>query len=273
MKTLLIEYLSLLISATITALCIKRILNQKVAKARRISRHIDASNEGRGSSRNAESRPWILEEMALDQGRIRTRFLVATVSAILTDITIADLQRRLLPLVILIEIFVVPPLVLADVTNKIKNELRQRVEIEANLPLEIEKLALYLGSGLSLNSSFYRLSKTSSEQTRPLFTFMAQGLQSGISLNDVLEGCYQRFPTESVRRITNLLAGGASGGDLVRVTREEAANQRSSRHLGALAKMEKVTQSVWIPITVAALLPGIAIVFIPFFSVLTSLKG
>lgn len=268
-----IGYIALVISSVIVAVETKRILNRKANKGRRIERHVDASQDkGYNAAAKAE-RPWIQEEILADRARIRQRLIVAVVASILTDIAIFDLNRRLFPLAFAIEAILVPLAAVSEAASKIRKELRQRVEIEANLPLEIEKLALYLGSGLSLNSSFYRLAKTSSTETRAVFIFIAQGLQSGLPVGEVLNECYLRFPTDSIRRITNLLAGGASGGDLVRVTRDEAANQRGVRHLNALAKMEKVTQSVWIPITIAALLPGIAIVFIPFFSILTSLKG
>ncbi len=269
----LAEYIALIVSSLVVAVEAKKVLNRRANKGKRIERHVDASRDKGYNAAAKPQRPWLQEEILADRARIRQRLIVAVVASLLADIAIFDLNRRLFLFALMIEAVLIPLVAVAEAASKIRNELRQRVEIEANLPLEIEKLALYLGSGLSLNSSFYRLAKTSSTETRAVFIFIAQGLQSGLPVGEVLEECYLRFPTDSIRRITNLLAGGASGGDLVRVTREEAANQRGVRHLNALAKMEKVTQSVWIPITIAALLPGIAIVFIPFFSILTSLKG
>ncbi|MDA8195868.1 MAG: type II secretion system F family protein [Actinomycetota bacterium] len=273
MTILLSKYVALLLSIAAVMVLGKKILDGYKEKARRIERHVVGARDLSGAPTLAQQKSWFMEESKGEITQIRIRASAITIAFALIDVAIAKVRSGALLPILIIEAILIPLITFANVAGKIQGELRQRVEIESNLPLEIEKLALYLGSGLSLNSSFYRLAQTSSEQTRPVFTFIAQGLLSGISTNEVLEECYQRFPTESIRRITNLLSGGASGGDLVRVTREEAANQRSARHLGALAKMEKVTQSVWIPITIAALLPGIAIVFIPFFSILTSLKG
>ncbi|MDA8276737.1 MAG: type II secretion system F family protein [Actinomycetota bacterium] len=268
-----VEACAVITSAAITTIEVRLLLNQRANRLKRIERHVTTSLDQSPSTSEKKAKPWLFDEVAADAPQIRIRAVIAIVASALADVALVDLKPSLVLGAVVLEVIAVPLVALAEVINKIHTELRQRVAIEANLPLEIEKLALYLGSGLSLNSSFYRLAKTSSPETRNVFTFIAQGLQSGLPLNEVLEECYQRYPTNSIRRITNLLLGGAGGGDLVRVTREEAANQRGVRHLNALAKMEKVTQSVWIPITVAALLPGIAIVFIPFFSILTSLKG
>jgi Flp pilus assembly protein TadB len=145
--------------------------------------------------------------------------------------------------------------------------------IDANLALDIEKMAVYLSAGLSITSAIARLSKNSTIACRALFEDLNLSLASGVELSEALAILQITFNSDSLHRFCIILESGLWGGNLPRAARHEAQSQRVDAHRQALALMEKNSQKIWIPITIAALVPGIILIFIPFLSILRTVSG
>ncbi len=157
--------------------------------------------------------------------------------------------------------------------RELNARLNRLSSISQALPTEIEKLGIYLGAGNSIAGAIKKLAESSSQSTRDLFQRLENSLNSGIDLNDTLKEISQTFPIASVQRLASALESSIYGADLPRVIRQEASSQRTQLHRGALALMEKNSQKIWIPITIAALVPGIILIFIPFLAVMKQVTG
>ena len=71
-----------------------------------------------------------------------------------------------------------------------------------------------------------------------------------------------------VERIVGVLALNRHTTDLGRLLSEEARSIRDERHRALLEVMDKRAQQVWIPVTVAALVPGAIFIAVPFIEAL-----
>ena len=159
----------------------------------------------------------------------------------------------------------------APVGAQLGRERRERKEMQAELPLSVEKLAVYLASGFSLSAALARLGEQDGASGR-VFALISNGVRSGMSASEAGAEAARRWPGPAMTRLVTLL-GGASGADMVKAARSAAAGLRAEAHREALAAMEKDSQKIWIPITIAALVPGVVMIFVPFVAVMRSVAG
>ena len=61
--------------------------------------------------------------------------------------------------------------------------------------------------------------------------------------------------------------------DLDRLVDQEAATIRADAHRELLAELERRAQQVWVPVTVATLLPGSLLLLVPFLDALRLFAG
>jgi tight adherence protein C len=61
--------------------------------------------------------------------------------------------------------------------------------------------------------------------------------------------------------------------DLDRLVDQEAATIRADAHRDLLAELERRSQQVWVPVTVATLLPGSLLLLVPFLDALRLFAG
>ena len=155
---------------------------------------------------------------------------------------------------------------------RMANARAERRRIEGELPLAVEKLAVYLASGYSLSAALARLGEQVGASA-PVFSLMSNGVRSGMSAADAAVEAARRWPGPAMARLAALLEGGAGGADMVKAARSTAAGLRAEAHRDALAAMEKDSQKIWIPITIAALVPGVVMIFVPFVAVLRTVAG
>ena len=140
--------------------------------------------------------------------------------------------------------------------------------IEGAMPAEIEKLAVYLAGGYSLVGAITRVAERTKSPCAEIFEIIARGLKGGAEISVAVGQARELFEAPSLGRLANVLEGALYGADLVKAARSEAAAQRAAIHRLALAEMEKNSQKIWIPITIAALVPGIVLIFVPFVAVM-----
>jgi len=85
-------------------------------------------------------------------------------------------------------------------------------------------------------------------------------------------------PRSPVRRFErasgNVVEGhGLVRSDLGRLVTQEARSIRRDLHREVVAVMERRSQQVWIPVTVATLVPGVVFLCIPFIEALRQFTG
>lgn len=69
---------------------------------------------------------------------------------------------------------------------------------------------------------------------------------------------------DALHRLVSVLSLNREGGDLGRLISEEARGVRADVQRELLATIERRSQQVWIPVTVATLVPGVLFLAVPF---------
>jgi hypothetical protein len=78
---------------------------------------------------------------------------------------------------------------------------------------------------------------------------------------------------EPVRRLVGVLGLHREAGDLGRLIADEARAIRAESHRDLVERIERRSQAVWIPVTVATLVPGLLFLAVPFMSALSQVTG
>lgn len=132
------------------------------------------------------------------------------------------------------------------------------------LPVVAEQLGMLLSAGFSLGSAIDRLATRGDGAAAQDLRRVAARIRYGASEIDALHewGSLVRVP--AVERLTSVLALNRDTGDLGRLIAEEARAIRRDTQRELIEAIERKAQLVWIPVTVAALLPGTLFLVVPF---------
>jgi len=149
---------------------------------------------------------------------------------------------------------------------------RQR-RLFLELPVVTEQLAMLLSAGFSLGSALTRLADRGSgvcaEDLRRVVRRMRQGLTEAEALREWADQA--RVP--ALDRLVPVLALNREASDLGRLLSDEARSLRQDVHRELVEVMDRRSQSVWIPVTVATLVPGVVFLAIPFIEALRLFSG
>lgn len=143
---------------------------------------------------------------------------------------------------------------------------QRRVFLE--LPVVAEQLALLLGAGWSLGAALNRLSVRSHGVTGRDLGRVCRRVRQGLSEADALREWARVAAVPALDRLVPVLALNRDTSDLGRLVAEEARSIRRDVHRELIEAVERRNQQVWIPVTVAALLPGALFLAVPFIQAL-----
>jgi tight adherence protein C len=151
------------------------------------------------------------------------------------------------------------------VEHRVGAASRARQErLARELPIVAEQLGMLLGAGYSLGAALNRLAARGSgvcaEDLRVVCSRVRQGLDEAAALAEW--AAIARVP--ALDRVVRVLGLNRQAGDLSRLISEEARAIRRDVHRSLLEQIERRAQQVWIPVTVATLLPGALLLAIPF---------
>ncbi len=150
---------------------------------------------------------------------------------------------------------------------------RRREQLRLELPIVAEHLATLLGAGYSLGSSIShcstRIRGVAGESLREL----RDRTRAGVPLNDALADWADRDDLGSLRRFLGVLSLDHDTPDLATLVRNQAVEIRQEAHRQRNALLDKRSQQVWIPITVATLVPGVIFLLIPFLHAINLVTG
>jgi tight adherence protein C len=143
---------------------------------------------------------------------------------------------------------------------------KRRLALE--LPVVAEQLGMLLGAGYSLSAALHRLAERGRGVcARDLARVCARvevGLEEGAALREWADVA----DVPAVHRLVSVLTLNSKAGDLGRLTSDEARAMRRELHRQVLATMDRRGQQVWVPVTVATLVPGVIFLAIPFVEAL-----
>ena len=148
---------------------------------------------------------------------------------------------------------------------------QRRVFLE--LPVVAEQLALLLSAGWSLNGALNRIAVRSHGAVGRDLARVCRRIRQGLSETQALREWGAMAAVPALDRLVPVLALNRDTSDLGRLVSEEARAIRRDVHRELIEAAERRNQRVWIPVTVAALLPGALFLAVPFVEALRLFGG
>lgn len=150
-----------------------------------------------------------------------------------------------------------------------RSEEWQRLTSE-ELPVMAEQLAMLLNAGYSVGSALGRLAARGRGCVARDLQDVVNRVQQGLREADALGEWADRVGVEPVRRLVAVLALHADSSDLGRLVSAEARAARRDLQRRTVERIERRAQQVWVPVTVATLVPGAILLAVPFLAALHS---
>jgi Flp pilus assembly protein TadB len=141
------------------------------------------------------------------------------------------------------------------------------------LPVLSEQLAMLLSAGFSLGAALNRLATRGTGAGARDLARVCGRIRQGLSEVEALREWAEVVRVEALDRLVPVLALNSEAADLGRLVSEEARAIRREQHRRMVETMERRGQQVWIPVTVATLVPGVIFLAIPFIEALRLFAG
>lgn len=132
------------------------------------------------------------------------------------------------------------------------------------LPVVSEQLAMLLSSGYSLGAALNRLAQRGRGCAARDLARVCGRIRQGLSEIEALGEWARIVDVDALNRLLPVLALNREASDLGRLISEEARAIRRDVHRQLVETAERRSQQVWVPVTVAALLPGMVFIAVPF---------
>jgi tight adherence protein C len=136
------------------------------------------------------------------------------------------------------------------------------------LPVVAEQLALLLSAGWSLSAALNRLAGRSTGVSGRDLQRVCWRIRQGLTEAEALREWSRIAAVPALDRLVPVLALNRDTSDLGRLVGDEARAIRRDVHRELIEAVEKRNQQVWIPVTVAALVPGALFLAVPFVEAL-----
>lgn len=143
---------------------------------------------------------------------------------------------------------------------------KRRIFLE--LPVVAEQLGMLLGAGYSLGAAIGRLAARGAGACGRDLGRVAGRIRQGLGEVEALREWAAVADVDALHRVVGVLALNHQAGDLGRLIGEEARAVRRDVHRQLVETIERRSQQVWIPVTVAALVPGVIFLSVPFIEAL-----
>lgn len=132
------------------------------------------------------------------------------------------------------------------------------------LPVVAEQLGMLLSAGYSLGAALNRLAARGKGSCGRDLRRVCGRVRQGLGELDALREWASLARVDALERLVSVLGLNREAGDLGRLIAEEARSIRREVHRRLVETVERRGQTVWIPVTVATLLPGVVFLAIPF---------
>ena len=143
---------------------------------------------------------------------------------------------------------------------------RRRLTLE--LPVVAEQLAMLLSAGYSLGAALNRLAARGGGNVSRDLARVCGRIRQGLTEIEALREWAEVADVEALHRLLPILGLNREASDLGRLISEEARSIRKDTQRRLIETAERRAQQVWIPVTVAALVPGVIFLVVPFLEAL-----
>jgi Flp pilus assembly protein TadB len=151
------------------------------------------------------------------------------------------------------------------------DEWRERIFLE--LPVMAEQLGMLLGAGYSLGAALQRLARRGGGACGRDLRDVCRRTRHGVAETDALGEWAELADVPELSRLVQVLALNRQAGDLARLISEEARSARREVQRRSTEQIERRGQQVWIPVTVATLVPGVLFLAVPFIEAMRLFTG
>lgn len=209
----------------------------------------------------------------LDVTTFRTRQVAWSVASLLAGAMLATATAASTPIAILI-VLGAPILRFLQLEQKVATasaDWQRRIFLE--LPTVAEQLGMLMSAGWSLGAALARIAARGSGAVATDLERVIQRIRQGLNEVDALREWSELVDVDELDRLVSVLALNREAADLGRLIAEEARSIRREAQRELIETIERRNQQVWIPVTVAALLPGVLLMGIPFIDALTLFGG
>lgn len=148
-----------------------------------------------------------------------------------------------------------------------------RAAVGQALPELCERTAILMGTGRSLTAALHLSASSMSGPMGRDLALIDVRLACGHSLDEALTEWADRLRLPAVDRLVAVFALHGETPDLGRLISREADATRAAAHRDLLARIDRRAEQVWIPVTIAALVPGAIFLLLPFFAALNAFSG
>ena len=159
-------------------------------------------------------------------------------------------------------------LVLEQQVLAASNRRRERTFTE--LPVITEQLGMLLGAGYSLGGALARVAARSSGATANDLRQVGNRVRQGLTEVEALREWADLVDVEELHRLVGVLALNQETGDIGQLITDEARGMRKEAQRRTIELVERRAQAVWIPVTVATLVPGVMLMAVPFIGAMRS---
>lgn len=150
---------------------------------------------------------------------------------------------------------------------------RWQETITLELPIVIEQLGMLLSSGYSLGGAINRMGRRGRGFTSAELANVSARMRQGVGEIDALREWAAITDVPAVERLVGVLALNWEASDLGSLIAAEARSVRRDVQRAQIEFIERRAQQVWIPVTVATLVPGVIFMAVPFLDAMNSLTG
>lgn len=141
------------------------------------------------------------------------------------------------------------------------------------LPVVSEQIGMLLSAGFSLGAALQRVSERGSGACARDLRRVGRRVRQGLSETEALREWAELVDVPAVHRLVGVLALNRDTGDLGRLIAEEARGVRREVQRQLAADLDRRAQLVWIPVTVATLVPGTIFLAVPFLQAMRLFAG
>ncbi len=145
---------------------------------------------------------------------------------------------------------------------------RRKRRIFLELPVLSEQLGMLLGAGYSLGGALNRLAARGSGACAQDLAGVCGRIRQGLSEVEALREWASVADVDALTRLVSVLSLNQEAGDLGRLVADEARSIRREVQRELIEQIERRAQQVWIPVTVATLVPGAVLLAVPFLEAL-----
>jgi len=200
----------------------------------------------------------------LDAAAFRLRQFGAAAAGLAVGL-VASLALRLPPAFAVLCVVGLPLLAFLLVEQQLANESANwQRGIFLELPVVAEQLGMLLAAGYSLGTALNRLAGRGKGRCGRDLARVCGRVRHGLTEIEALREWADLERVDALDRLVALLRLNRDAGDLGRLISEEARSIRRDVHRQLIETIERRGQQVWIPVTVATLVPGVIFLAIPF---------